>query len=50
MATVLCEVSNCVFNEESKKCTASEIFVVAHAEVASSKEETDCRTFEPKNV
>ncbi|MBP3950897.1 DUF1540 domain-containing protein [Bacillus suaedae] len=45
--TILCEVSNCVYNAESRKCTASEIFVVSHhGKQASSNEETDCKTFE----
>ncbi|WP_096200363.1 DUF1540 domain-containing protein [Bacillus sp. FJAT-45350] len=45
---VLCEVSNCVYNEQGNKCAASEIYVVSHkGKEAASQKETDCKTFEP---
>ncbi|UOQ45981.1 DUF1540 domain-containing protein [Halobacillus salinarum] len=45
---VLCEVSNCVYNREGKKCDASQIFVVSHkGDKAHDSKETDCKTFEP---
>ncbi|MEL3972524.1 DUF1540 domain-containing protein [Rossellomorea oryzaecorticis] len=45
---VLCEVSNCKYNKEGKKCSADQIFVVSHkGNKAHNSEETDCKTFEP---
>lgn len=47
--TILCEVSNCEFNLEGQKCTASEIFVISsQGKQASSQQETDCQTFKPQ--
>ncbi|RWZ54944.1 DUF1540 domain-containing protein [Halobacillus fulvus] len=45
---VLCEVRNCVYNEDGRICGADEIFVVSHkGERAANSQETDCKTFEP---
>ncbi|RDI45682.1 DUF1540 domain-containing protein [Falsibacillus pallidus] len=45
---VLCEVSNCKFNRDGRKCGAEQIYVVSHrGEQAHNSEETDCKTFEP---
>ncbi|KGX84994.1 DUF1540 domain-containing protein [Pontibacillus litoralis] len=47
---VLCEVHNCVHNQQGQKCGADQIFVVSHkGRQASSQEETDCKTFQPEN-
>lgn len=43
---ILCEVSNCIHNQDGKKCAATEIFVAGHQ--AHTQEETDCKTFEPQ--
>lgn len=46
---VLCEVSNCVYNRDGRKCTADQIFVTSHSSSKTRKnEETDCQTFEPE--
>jgi hypothetical protein len=46
---VLCEVVNCKFNRNGRKCGADEIFVGAiTGKKASTNEETDCKTFEPE--
>jgi len=48
---VLCEVSNCVYNEAGKKCGAEQIFVVSHrGNEADTSRETDCKTFEPEGL
>jgi hypothetical protein len=48
---VLCEVSNCVYNEEGMKCGADQIFVVSHhGKEADTSRETDCKTFEPEGL
>ena len=44
---VLCSVNSCHFWEDGNKCNASSIYVVSHT-IASTSEETDCQTFEPK--
>lgn len=47
---VLCEVSNCVHNDEDNKCMATSIYVISQAgNQAFTQEETDCQTFEPKH-
>ncbi len=46
---VLCEVSNCTFWQKGNQCTAHEIYVVSNRGTqASTTEETDCKTFEPR--
>jgi predicted site-specific integrase-resolvase len=46
---VLCEVSSCKYWGAGNKCNASAIYVVNRmGKQASSSEETDCKTFEPK--
>ncbi|MBA4601467.1 DUF1540 domain-containing protein [Thermoactinomyces mirandus] len=46
---VLCEVRNCVFWEQGNLCSAEEIYVVSNqVEEVYHSEETDCKTFEPK--
>jgi hypothetical protein len=48
---VLCEVSSCVFNKQGERCGASQIYVVNNrAKNAENSEETDCKTFEPKDL
>lgn len=48
---VLCEVSNCVYNEAGEKCGAEQIFVVSHrGKEADTSRETDCKTFEPEGL
>ena len=48
---VLCEVNSCTYWGEGNKCDASSIYVVhtGGTTTASTSEETDCRTFEPKS-
>ena len=46
---VLCEVSSCKFWRAGNKCNAKAIYVVSHSSnKASTSQETDCKTFEPK--
>ena len=46
---VLCEVNNCKFWANGNKCSADAIYVVSHkGKQASTTEETDCKTFDPK--
>lgn len=46
---VLCEVNSCKYWAAGNQCNASSIYVVNHRKKeASSSEETDCKTFEPK--
>ena len=48
--SVVCDVQNCVYNDDGQNCTASQIFVTSqNGKVASSEEEIDCKTFEPQN-
>ncbi|MGG3449272.1 DUF1540 domain-containing protein [Domibacillus aminovorans] len=47
--TVLCEVNNCSYWASGNKCNAETIYVVSHhGKVASTTEETDCKTFKPE--
>lgn len=46
---ILCEVSNCKFWSKGNKCGAKSIYVISQkGKYASSSEETDCKTFEPR--
>ncbi len=46
---VLCEVHSCKYWAAGNQCNASSIYVVNNRkQEASSSEETDCKTFEPK--
>ncbi|ARI76625.1 DUF1540 domain-containing protein [Halobacillus mangrovi] len=48
---VLCEVKNCVYNENGQNCGADRIYVVSHkGDQAHNSEETDCKTFKPSNL
>lgn len=48
--SVVCEVENCVYNDDGQKCTASQIHLTSqNGKEASSEEEIDCKTFEPQN-
>ncbi|UOQ44243.1 DUF1540 domain-containing protein [Halobacillus salinarum] len=48
---VLCEVKNCVHNEDGEKCGATSISIISESgKTASSQQETDCKTFEPKEA
>lgn len=44
---VVCEVDSCVFWSEGNRCNAEQIYVVSNVSKAETKEETDCKTFEP---
>jgi glutamine cyclotransferase len=47
---VLCEVENCEYWGQGNVCNAERIYVVTHKETkATTAEETDCKTFEPKH-
>ncbi|ELK47744.1 DUF1540 domain-containing protein [Halobacillus sp. ACCC02827] len=47
---VLCDVKNCVHNEDGQKCGAETIFIISESgKTASSQNETDCKTFEAKH-
>lgn len=46
---VLCEVNNCAYWEYGNKCSADAIYIVATSGTeATNQEETDCKTFAPK--
>ncbi len=46
---VLCEVNSCKYWGAGNKCLADAIYVVSRkGEHASTSEETDCKTFQPK--
>lgn len=46
---VLCEVNNCTYWAKGNKCSADSIYVVSNnGKMASTQEETDCKTFEPQ--
>lgn len=47
---ILCEVSNCKFWSNGNKCSAKSIYVVSQkGKRAKSSEETDCKTFVPRD-
>lgn len=47
---ILCEVSNCKFWGPGNKCKANSIYVVSQkGKKATSSEETDCKTFVPRD-
>ncbi|WP_147535231.1 DUF1540 domain-containing protein [Bacillus marasmi] len=51
MAQILCEVTNCIYNSEGKKCGAKEIFVGSYNNEKSvmTHEEIGCKTFATRN-
>lgn len=47
---ILCEVNNCKFWKSGDRCGAKSIYVVSQkGKQAKSSEETDCRTFVPRD-
>lgn len=47
---ILCEVNNCKFWGSGNRCNAKSIYVVSQkGKTARSSEETDCKTFVPKD-
>ncbi|KAA0965635.1 DUF1540 domain-containing protein [Sporosarcina sp. ANT_H38] len=47
---ILCEVNNCKYWGPGNKCKASSIYVVSKkGKQATSSEETDCKTFAPRD-
>jgi len=47
---ILCEVNSCKFWGPGNKCKANSIYVVSQkGKKASSSEETDCKTFVPRD-
>ncbi|MFJ7936176.1 DUF1540 domain-containing protein [Sporosarcina sp. NPDC096371] len=47
---ILCEVNNCKFWSAGDKCSAKSIYVVSQkGKKAASSEETDCKTFAPRD-
>ncbi|SEM69933.1 DUF1540 domain-containing protein [Lihuaxuella thermophila] len=46
---VMCEVNSCTYWGQGNLCRADEIYVVnKYEKQASDSEETDCKTFKPK--
>lgn len=49
MQEILCEVNNCKFWDHGNRCSAKSIYVVSQkGKQANSSEETDCKTFVPR--
>lgn len=47
---ILCEVNNCKFWSNGNRCSAKSIYVVSQkGKKAKSSEETDCKTFVPRD-
>ncbi|MHA6261330.1 DUF1540 domain-containing protein [Sporosarcina sp. CAU 1771] len=47
---ILCEVNNCKFWGHGDKCNAKSIYIVSQkGKRAASSEETDCKTFVPRD-
>ena len=47
---ILCEVNNCKFWNSGDRCSAKSIYVVSQkGKRAKSSEETDCKTFTPRD-
>ncbi|WP_082731973.1 DUF1540 domain-containing protein [Sporosarcina sp. HYO08] len=47
---ILCEVNNCKYWGSGNRCNAKSIYVVSQkGKTAQSSEETDCKTFVPRD-
>lgn len=46
---IACEVSNCIYNEDSRECTAKKVNICCTCTKPDCSDETECKTFKARD-